>query len=145
MELCLGTYVYQWIPVGSMIRSAQPEPDSFPTFISPTVFPSSVSILHSALFALYLTRSLCKLKRSPCGANRLYWRGLNPLNLCHKWVMRRTHMPLQIYLKTTPIQDYQDRSYSDYINVIILCPYHEPLVAQVAQRSGCSNTFGRIE
>ena len=28
---------------------------------------------------------------------------------------------------------------------VILCPFHEPIVAQVAQNSGGSNTFGRVE
>ena len=38
-------------------------------------------------------------------------------------------MPLQIYLNNTTS------------NIYSLCPCHEPLMAQVAQSSGCSNFY----
>ena len=51
-------------------------------------------------------------------------------------------MPLQIYMKkVTKIDAIQ----ITYINVVTLCPCHKPLRAQVAQSSGCSNTFGRVD
>ena len=34
---------------------------------------------------------------------------------------------------------------SGYINAVTLCPCYEPLVAQVAENPGCSDTFCWVE
>ena len=59
-------------------------------------------------------------------------------NMCHKWLMTGTHMPLQIYRHNKPSLGV----ISDYILVVALCRCREPLVAQVAQILVSPSTFG---